>query len=410
MGSVFVHRVELSNYRSLAHCSVSLRPLTVLVGRNGSGKSNFLDALRLVAESLSTSLEHALRERGGMDEVRRRSAGHPTQFGVRLELSLPAGGAAIYALSVGALPDRSFEVLREEIHVWSAARSGGAPRSWFKRDRDRVSSSLGAVPLGRVELDRLHLPLLGSLPEFRPLYEGLARMSFYQLQPQRIGGLQDPDAGDRLLRDGSNLAAVIRRMKKRDPERLARVEEHLHAIVSDVSRIDVRAFGPKEQVTVLQDVDDQKPWSFPGSSLSDGTLRALGVLTAAFQPGKEGVPGLYGIEEPEVAIHPGAVPRLSAALREASEDAQILLTTHSPDLLSDEDYPAEDILVVEKQRGSTTISELAQETREIIRERLCTPGELLRQSQLQGSSTRPTAPRRSGDLFRLPRPTEPETR
>ena len=61
---VFVTRVVLKNYKSIAACSVRLRPLLFLVGQNGSGKSNFLDALRFVCESLNSSLDDALRERG----------------------------------------------------------------------------------------------------------------------------------------------------------------------------------------------------------------------------------------------------------------------------------------------------------------------------------------------------------
>jgi predicted ATPase len=80
-----VTRVGLTNYKSIANCDVSLRPLTFLVGPNGAGKSNFLDALRFVTDALRTSLDHALRGRGGIKEVRRRSGGHPTHFSLRLE-------------------------------------------------------------------------------------------------------------------------------------------------------------------------------------------------------------------------------------------------------------------------------------------------------------------------------------
>ena len=97
---VFLKRVVLRNYKSIAVCSVKLGPLTFLVGPNGAGKSNFLDALRLVTESLDTSLEHALRERGGIEEVRRRSSGHPTHFGIRLEFGNRSPGSIGYPLRV----------------------------------------------------------------------------------------------------------------------------------------------------------------------------------------------------------------------------------------------------------------------------------------------------------------------
>src|SRR5271166_1363811 len=113
---VFVQSVSLRNYKSIARCKVDLQPLTLLVGPNGAGKSNFLDSLRLVAESLRTSLEQSLRDRGGIKEVRRKSRGHPTHFGIRLDLMLPGGVPGWYAFKVGALPNGAFRVQREECH------------------------------------------------------------------------------------------------------------------------------------------------------------------------------------------------------------------------------------------------------------------------------------------------------
>jgi predicted ATPase len=73
----FVQTVSITNYKSISRCRVSLGPLTFLVGPNGSGKSNFLDALRFVADSLNTTLEQSLRDRGGIQSVRRRSGATP---------------------------------------------------------------------------------------------------------------------------------------------------------------------------------------------------------------------------------------------------------------------------------------------------------------------------------------------
>lgn len=109
----FVTRVVLKNYKSIAACGVDLCPLTFLVGPNGSGKSNFLDALRFTGDSLRNSLDHALRERGGIGEVRRRSGGHPTHFGIRLELRLPAASGH-YAFQIAARPQGGYEVQTEE--------------------------------------------------------------------------------------------------------------------------------------------------------------------------------------------------------------------------------------------------------------------------------------------------------
>ena len=71
--SIFLRRVVLNNFMSIARCSLELRSLNFLFGQTGAGKSNFLDALHFTADALNTSVEHALRERGGIGEVRRIS-------------------------------------------------------------------------------------------------------------------------------------------------------------------------------------------------------------------------------------------------------------------------------------------------------------------------------------------------
>ena len=87
--STFITRVVLKNYKSIAICDVRLGPLTFLVGRNGAGKSNFLDALRFVADALNVSLDHAIRNRGGINDVRHRSPSPPNHFSIGLGFTLP---------------------------------------------------------------------------------------------------------------------------------------------------------------------------------------------------------------------------------------------------------------------------------------------------------------------------------
>ena len=108
--SIFIKRVTIKNYKSIAACDVRLGPLMFLVGPNGAGKSNFLDALRFVADALNSSLDHAIRDRGGINDVRRRSGGHPNHFSIRLDFALPMALQDI-TLSVSA-PVRSAEDMR----------------------------------------------------------------------------------------------------------------------------------------------------------------------------------------------------------------------------------------------------------------------------------------------------------
>jgi predicted ATPase len=118
-------RVRLRHYRSLARADISLGDLLLLVGPNGSGKSNFLDALRLTSESLQTSLDQALRSRGGVAEVRRRSTGHPTHCAIELAFR-GEDLAGIYGFEVGAVRGGGFRIAREycDIEYYSLTSDG----------------------------------------------------------------------------------------------------------------------------------------------------------------------------------------------------------------------------------------------------------------------------------------------
>lgn len=371
MSSPFLRRVVLKNYRSIAGCDVLLGPLTFLVGPNGSGKSNFLDALRLTAEGLRISLEHALRDRGGIAEVRRRSGGHPTHFGIRLEMTLPSGLDAAYAFQVGAAKGGAFVLQREECRVG---------RSLYIVVEGRLASTTESI-MPPVATDRLYLVAAAGLPSFRPVYDALSRLSFLNPVPDVIRTPQPPDPGEQLARDGRNLAGVVDRMPE---EARRRVNEYLAQIVPGIRGVDVvRALG-LETLEFRQDVPgQQQPWRFKAGSMSDGTLRAFCVLVSLFQgaAGARRSP-LVCLEEPEMALHPAAAGVLLEALEEASESRQVLVTTHSPDLLESPSVGADMIRAVVLEEGETHIGPVDDAGREALARNLYNAGELLRLAQL----------------------------
>jgi predicted ATPase len=372
---VFITRLSLRNYKSVASCRLDLGVLTFLVGPNGSGKSNCLDSLRLVAESLRTSLDHALRDRGTIKEVRRRSGGHPNHFAIRLDFNI-SGRIGHYAFQVGAKEAGGFEVQTEECIF-----TDGIGEHFYKVERGKVvRSSLTLAPAAYS--DRLYLVAASGLPDFRPVYDALSGMEVYNLNPKEIGAMQKPDAGDILRRDGSNAASVFHKMSK-DSKR--RVNDYLARIVSGVADAETLILGSQETVEFRQAVKGQKhPWRFLAGSMSDGTLRGFGILLALFQvaKGSPNPPRLIGLEEPEMALHPAASGVLLAALREASTATQVMVTSHSPDLLDDSSIPTEGIFAVDNEEGVTKIGPIDAAGRSVLKDKLFTPGELLRQNQI----------------------------
>ena len=115
--------------------------------------------------------------------------------------------------------------------------------------------------------------------------------------------------------------------------------------------------------------------------MSDGTLRALAVLTALFASSGHTLSPI-GVEEPESALHPAAASILMDALRDASERRQVLATSHSADLLDRGGFQESELLAVRSVGGETIVSGLDPAGAKAIRESLYTPGELLRIDQL----------------------------
>lgn len=377
----FIRRVAIRNYKSIATCDVRLAQLMFLVGANGSGKSNFLDAFRFVGDSLRNSLDHALRERGTIKEVRRRSGGHPNNFSLRFEFVLPSGQSGYYEFRVGAKPAGGYEVQNEECRIHSTIGLGNDD-FFHVRSGTVLESSFKEGPATLP--DRLYLVAASGMPAFRPVFDALSRIEVYNLDPHAIASMQRPDPGDILRRDGGNAASVLQRL----PEEVRhQIGAYLARIVPGVSGADAKLLGSQETIEFRQSMlGQQHPWKFLASSMSDGTLRAFAVLLAVFQtiPGKDRpVPPLIGLEEPEMALHPAAAHVLLSALRQGARECQILVTSHSPDLLDNPDIEPETLLAVENRDGVTRIGPIDNAGKNALRDRMFTPGELLRQNQLQ---------------------------
>jgi predicted ATPase len=373
--AVGIRRLQIRNYKSIGAATVELGPLTILVGANGAGKTNFVDALSFVRDCVSDSVELAFKDRGGIASARRRSGGHPTHIGIRLLIDLPDSQRADYAFEIAAERGERFSIARERCFVQDflgESHSFELKQGVFIREIPGIRAKVGS--------DRLALFAASATDEFRPLFDFLAGMRFYSIDPVRLQGLQDPDAGDFLEPDGRNAAAVLKRLHDNSRDHYDRICRLLAAAVEGIQTVTHRPVGKFETLEFKQDVGLKSPWTFEAHSVSDGTLRMLGLLLAVFQLGPVSV---LTIEEPEASVHPAVTEQIVQVLRDASRDRQILITTHSPDLLDYPDVGDEELRVVTKEGGSTIVAPLAEVSRDAVRRQLYTSGELLRVGELE---------------------------
>jgi predicted ATPase len=367
-----ISRIVCSNYRSLGEdVTVPLGRLTALVGPNGSGKSNVADVLRFVSECLRVGLEPAITRRRGIGAIRRFSSGHPFDIRIHIDIEGDLGRSGFYefVLAGGAGVD-DYQVKREVAEFGRALGSA------------RFEIANGAWKDGPADLrptvDRfgLALPLVAADERFAPLAAALRQVAVYSIFPDTLREPQRHDPTRPMSEHGGNWGSILKGLLKHPPARQLRAAlGQLTGDIDDFKVVQVGGYLVTQFRHLVPRGEGEQPartW-FDAARESDGTLRAAGIVTALLQ---EPPLTLLGVEEPELTIHPGALPVVYDFIREASERSQVLITTHSPDLLAM--LNPMDVRVVTREHGITRVTRMDPSQREAVQTRLLTLGDVLR--------------------------------
>jgi predicted ATPase len=382
-----IRKLIIQGFRSFRSEVVEFDNPTVLVGQNGSGKSNLIDALAFLSEAMRMPLTDLISRRGGGRVVCHGSSASPQEGDQRIVAIGVALGAlsheiagARYAFQIGVVGrDQSdYGVLREQCVV--EYRDGH--QDWFERlpDRPFRSNIDGLKP--RLADEWLALPMVGGDARFTPVLRVLENVRDYSIDPDRMRDWRAPDSGRILNQDGSNTASVLREIGDREPDDLQRICELMEPIVPMLTHVDVKDYGSRLALEFTQRWGDgARSLTLDASSLSDGALRALGLFAAVYQ---RQTPSLMTVEEPETSIHPGAIGLILDVLDFASERTQLIITTHSPEALDAEWLEDRHLRIVTWEDGETRVSPLAAWSCEALREHLMSTGELFRSHALEG--------------------------
>ena len=367
---MLLEHIQLTNLLSFGPRAeeLELRSLNVLIGTNGSGKSNFIDAVGLLQAAPTDLAARTRIGRGVADWIRQ---GEPQADSARLQAVVNVGDHPALRYSVEfAERQQRFTVIDERLEPSNACDDA---HSLVRRgDRDlqvflRVKGA-GSQPTQHVGYRQVEYALddgksvLSQVkdaehhPELTDVARELARISLYgewTFGPNNVvRSLQKTDLPNaNLAEDHSNLGLVLNRLS-RDYEVRKRIVEALRRLYEDISDFHVNIEFNTVQVFVQERGGEV---TVPATRLSDGTIRYLSLLAILCDPEP---PPLVCIEEPELGLHPDILPGLAKLLLEASERCQLVVTTHSEilvDALTDE---PESIVVCEKEDGQTKLKRL----------------------------------------------------
>lgn len=346
---MLVSNIYLKNWRNFADVDVRLLMRTFLIGPNASGKSNFLDSFRFLRDIAKQGggLQKALENRGGLSKVRCLAARQYPDVVVGVELAEAVGKTPIWKYRLGLrqeqygkhLPIVAFEQVTYQENVILSR-----PDPDDEKDKFRLTQT--------------HLEQVNANHKFRAIAEFFEAFNYLHLVPQILrfpkqfgGSDQSSDPfGRSFLRRIAHTQVNIRQ------SRLHKIEEALRIAVPQLSSL-------KD----IQD-DDGNPhlqaiyshWRSLGANqredqFSDGTLRLIGLLWSLLEG-----ESLLLLEEPELSLNSGIVSKLPGIMfrlqkQRKKGDRQIVISTHSPDLLSDRSIIPQEVLLLRPHSEGTKI-------------------------------------------------------
>ena len=357
-----IKSVHLVNFFSFGDCTVELEPdLNVLVGINGSGKSNFLRAFQLLKAGMDGRLQEQIAQWGGINSLRNKSTiSKKTIPEIELSFTISTNllfdwpdsyrGDVIYQITLLPLLDGSYRktevVRRPDGWLYFDSLSGaGVISTDSKKDN--------AIQIQEIRESReLYLPLLHSKTRaLHILYILLTSLDIYRLfnttedAPMRT--TIRATGVDKLLPNGDNMFQVLNTTGLKSTAAYDAIEAGLHDVNEHFQRFRMNVYGQGSVEFYLQEKGLETP--IHAAQVSDGTLSYLCLLVALYQPGRGRV---VIFDEPERNLHPDMLLELGKQLEKASESCQILVTTHAPGLLNQ--FPLRAVRVFEKDENNQT--------------------------------------------------------
>lgn len=371
-----IKQISLKNFRNYQELDLSLGQLNVIVGRNGTGKSNFLSFFEMMGAASNGNLNRYIRNKGGFLYTRHLSPQADERLDWEITFDSDHNEELRYEVSLTPMGEAGYSIASEVLS--RPPKEGFHNRHKFLEVRDgrviilkQLSSSHhdededGEVAQFEDTERELILPRLKDVRRYRAQIEAHRQMDqwevFHGFGDNELNRIRQPQLLDvvsplRLATDGSNMISVLNALNSE--ARYEAINDRLNHLMSsvfpDFKKFDVRAVGGGNISLAYRST--LLPIAIPSSLMSDGQLRFLGVMAVLLLPEP---PNLIMIDEPEIGMHPKMIDVFAEVLQETAQRTQVIITTHSPQLL--DSLPADCILVAERIDNQSTLTHPNQE-------------------------------------------------
>jgi len=332
-----IERIIIENFKSIRHCDLELKPINILVGANGAGKSNFVSFFKLTNHMQKQNLQKHLGE--NFDKFlhfgRKRSSyihaliDFNNKFVFSFTLEPEKSG------NKGFISETDFRAnshnQNKNYDEWQILYESHGHALESKTNRNVISPK-GVIFTGFYVLDHY-------LNSFN-IYHFHDTGNFSPLK--QINKIDD---NDYLREDGENLAAFLYYLQEKHPKEFQNIENQIRSVAPFFDRFNLSPRKLNEEEIRLRWFEKGADNYFDAYDLSDGTLRFMALTTLLMQPD---LPKTIIIDEPELGLHPFAINKLAAMMKQAAaKGSQVIVSTQSVGLI--DNFEPEDIITVDRE-------------------------------------------------------------
>lgn len=370
-----IERLTIEGFKSIRKLAdFELRPLNVLIGSNGAGKSNFVGFFRLLRALIDQKLSEIIRMEGGADACLYLGPKVTKEIGAQLNIDHNG-----YEFVLRPTADNRFIFGEEAVMYaegWKSRRSLGSwhTESLLKDLKDEPGyNTKHGVPYH--------------------VYNAISRCVVYHFHDtSATAGVRRSQSinDDEYLRpDAENLAAFLYGLQHTHPTTYQQIRDTVRLAAPFFDDFKLRPITRTPDLIQLEWLQKGSDYFFRPSQLSDGTLRFICLATALLQPSP---PSTVLFDEPELGLHPYALTLLASLIRQAAMRTQVIVSTQSAPLL--DEFVPEDVIIVERSQGESTFRRLRSEDLSEWRQEYAL-GELWQKNVLGGRPQREDIPQPS---------------
>ena len=326
-----LEKIHIKGFKSIKTLDLSIKNLNVLIGSNGSGKSNFISVFKFLRQLAEQRLQYSVRQRGGAERILHYGSRETPTLDIQLDFS-----PNVYNVVFSATQNDGLFIVQEAIGQLNTHYDTPL---WTSLGNGHVESQL--------EKAAKEMPIADYVGRFLNSW----RVYHFHDTSENAAVKKSNNVNDNLFlrEDAGNLAAFLYRMKAETPKHYERIVKTIELVVPMFKDFLLRPDPLNTEMIRLEWLDKQSDYIFTVSDFSDGSLRFICLATMLLQPNR---PDLILLDEPELGLHPSAINHLAGLLRKVSHLSQLIVSTQSSDLVTQ--FNAEDIIVVEnKDRAST---------------------------------------------------------